>query len=79
LRDIIGARPPERYVLLQLGPAWETVLPGDLELSVAQGGGRAGTDEILGLVTKMSEIRAFGKLLGETAAQFPRAAAEDRL
>ena len=47
-------------MLLELGPAWEAVLSGNLELGVGQGGSCAGTDEILGLVTKMSEIRAFG-------------------
>ena len=52
-------------VVLQLGPAGETVLARDLKLGSGQGGSCAGTDEILGLVTKMSEIRAFGKLHGE--------------
>ena len=52
-------------VLLELGPAWEPVVAGGLKLGGGQGGSCAGTDEILGLVTKMSEIRAFGKLHGE--------------
>jgi hypothetical protein len=52
-------------VLLQLGPAWETVVAGQLKLGGSQGGGYAGTDQILGLVTQMSETRAFGKLHGE--------------
>ena len=57
-------------VLLELGTACETVLAGDLELGVGQGGSCTSTDEILGLVTKMSEIRAFGKL---HAKSFPSA------
>jgi hypothetical protein len=49
-------------VVLELGPAWEPVLAGNLELRIGQGLRCAGTDEVLGLITKMSEIRAFGKL-----------------
>src|SRR5262249_35288992 len=49
------------HLLLELGPAWEAIPLGDLKLRVCQGGCGAGTDEVLGLITQMSEIRALGK------------------
>src|SRR5262249_34092936 len=65
-------------VLLQLGPTGKAVVAGQLELGGGQGGGCAGTDEILGLVTKMSEVRALGKLHGEilSSARCPRVRAK---
>ncbi len=58
--------PLERLdVLLKLGPAWESILAGNLDLGVSEGCSCSGADEIPGLVAKMSEIRAFGKLHGE--------------
>jgi hypothetical protein len=58
------------YVMLQLRPVGKAVVASDLELGVGQGGSCASTDKILGLVTKMSEIRAFGKF---HAKSFPSA------
>ena len=46
-------------------------MAGDLELGVGQGGSCATTDEILGLVTKMSEIRAFEEVACEILSICP--------
>jgi hypothetical protein len=49
-------------MVLELGPAWETELARDLELSVGQGGGGAGTNQVFGLIAKMAEVGTIGKL-----------------
>src|SRR5215472_16701767 len=58
-------------MLLEFGPVWEAILPGDLKLRFGQGRGGARTDQVLGLITKMSEIWAFGKLHGRNPFQCP--------
>src|SRR5262249_19870996 len=65
-------------VVLEFGPAWETILASDLELGVGKSGGDAGTKQIFGLVAKMTEIGTFGKLHGEilSIARCPRVRAK---
>ena len=49
-------------IVRELGPAWEIVLTGDLELSGGQSSSCAGTDESLSLVAEMAEVGTIGKL-----------------
>jgi hypothetical protein len=49
-------------IVLEFGPAWETILTSDLELSGGQGGSCAGPDESLSLVAKIPEVGTIGKL-----------------
>jgi hypothetical protein len=56
----------ERFdMLLQLGPAWEAVLSGDLQLCFGESAGSAGPNEVLGLVAKIAQVRTIRKRHGE--------------
>ena len=49
-------------VRLELGPAREAVLPGDLELRLRERLGLAGLEQVFGLVLEMAEVGVLGEL-----------------
>jgi hypothetical protein len=49
-------------MLRELGPAWKAVPPGDLKLRIGKSWGRAGMNEVFGLIVEMGEVGTIGKL-----------------